>query len=236
MHVKGVFKIQDQRIVFRRLIALAFLNLLGFTRFDVGNQMDGNLTLAMVAVDQADPATSLNISARLDFSSTRWTTHSTLYNNSFMASFELGSPLPLYRVLRTSLETCLRHIYPMLWVRIQGPRELAEDKRLRSLSNILLVPTADEADLWVLAPPSGGWDAVSYRFQTPSCTKGMLQNTFEDYLARAPYEATLTIYDIPAMTNLMPSQREAVYVRLGDGSRQYQFHMCTCAKLRQILR
>jgi hypothetical protein len=233
-----VFDIQKEAIVFRRLIAIAYLNMLGFTRFDVGSRsLNGNLTIAMLAVDRADPSIQLDLTARLDFSDTaRWTsTNGKRYNNSFMANFEPSSPLPLYRMLQTTLETCLRHTFPLIWVRIQCPKQLVADDRLRSMSNIVLMPTAEEADLWVLVAPTGGWDAASYRFQKPKCTKPMLQTSFETYLARVPYTTTLTIHDVPALTNLMPSEREAVHVKLGDGSQQYQFHMRSCAKLDQVL-
>ena len=225
-----------------------FLNVLGFTRFTFDPSAQGlNLIQALNYMERSLASDLLPVNATIDFSWEAKFSAGTVRpeNNSFIEQFpgtQPGRELPLFRSIRTTAESCLRHLLPLLWVRIQGSAALLEDKLLMQ-GSATAFPSADgRAEIWIFVPSKPSWDRAGNRLQRQVCFAPQVEKMFQSYLdrlgrpaylgrrSRPSFQATVGAYDPADISVTSHDKRPTFELQLDHGSIHYQFHRRSCQR------
>jgi hypothetical protein len=238
--VKGQYNIEHEPRILRRQLVLVFLNVLGFTRFSFTLTDQGlNLIQALNYLEHSKTSDVLQLNATIDFSWEEAFSSVQLQNNSFITRFPTTPKtreLPLYRSIQTTAESCLRHLLPLLWVRIQGSAALLQDQLLMQGSAIAFPSAADgRAEVWIIVPTKPSWDRAGNRLQRQLCLASQAERTFRSYLAEQEYQATADVYDPADLSQLPHAEMPTFTVQVDAGALHYQFHRRSCQRWASLL-
>eukprot|EP00045_Choanoeca_perplexa_P012863 m.142582 g.142582 ORF g.142582 m.142582 type:complete len:580 (-) comp16163_c0_seq2:2426-4165(-) len=237
--VKGLFNVEKEPRILRRELTLFFLNVLGFTRFSFSASTQKlGLMDAVNYLEQTIAEDVLPVNATIDFAFESRFSDIVPANNSFIQQFaptRSDKEFPLYRSIPTTAEACLRHLLPLLWVRIQGTADLLQDMKLMKGSAIAFSAADNSAELWILVPSKASYDRAGNRLQRQRCFPADLEKPFRDYLAKQIYSAKVNVYNPADLSRLSGADMPVFQFQLDKGTVHYQFHRQSCQRWLAVL-